>query len=128
MKFLEGNLHAFQASNDDNMKCLESWLTDESKEHTDSIKPLEQFLIQEIQALKDDMVTTLQSLEDSPFETSDSEALATRPPGNERGIVTRRLGDLKASITKASRWDHHLSVGTYTDERPERNKARYCGL
>lgn len=36
----------------------------------------------------------MQFLKDSPSETSDTEALATRPPGNEGGILTRFPGDL----------------------------------
>lgn len=46
----------------------------------ESINSLKQFLMQEIQALRDDMVTKLQSLEDSPSETSDAEPLDARLP------------------------------------------------
>lgn len=55
---------------------------------------LEQFLIQEIQDLRDDMVTKFQSLKDTLSETSDAEAKDAKLPGNEKSIATRCPRDL----------------------------------
>ncbi|ERE73492.1 Retroviral nucleocapsid protein Gag containing protein [Cricetulus griseus] len=89
--YLESNLQAIQIlSKDENIKCLETYINEQNKKITESMKALETQMIQEVQTIRVTVVNRLQALDNLQSDTSESDASQINKTGHQRGLESPR--------------------------------------